>query len=136
MITISLKVPYRMFDEILRYASKNDIYVSEFIRRAIDKYILMLRNKELSEGNPIKMRIVSITISRRPVKAKKRKKIRITPRERLIVRELPPPKIKFIKIVIGGNESGDAHKRASRRIKDMGLWRRADQSIMSKWPDC
>ncbi len=110
MIAISLKVPRRMFDEILRYSEMDGMNVSEFIRRAIDRYISMLRNREsyvFIEGGPVRVRAVSITISRRPVKAKKRKKIiKIRPSETMIRRELPPPKLRFVKITIGGENGG------------------------------
>ncbi len=108
MIVISLKIPRTMLDDVLRYADRQNISMSEFIRRAISDYILMLKNKELSSENPMKMKIVPIVINYRRKKPKRRRIIRITSNERMIVRQLPPPKLKFLRIVIGGNENGGA----------------------------
>ncbi len=103
MITISLKMPHTMHEQVLRYAKKHGLNTSEFIRTAVSHYILMLRNRELSEmSNPakVKIRVVSITVPYRKKIKKEKSIIKIKPSETLIKRDLPPPKIKTVRIEI------------------------------------
>ncbi len=99
MITISIKISRDALDQIIYYSKKYNMTRSEFIRRAISSYIINMRNKELAAENPkqLRVKVVPITICRKR-EPKPKPKIRITAREMMIKRELPPPKVKFLRV--------------------------------------